>query len=403
VTSFARSFKEAQAYVVPLMVVCLAPGFMSVMPGLELNWLLSVVPLANIVLLARDVLEGDAPLLWGAVAVVSTLLYGGLALALAARVFGSDAILYGSEGSWGDLFRRPRELKRQPTITDALMGLALVMPLFIIASGLLGVVGDASLSARLLAGAGVSLLIFVALPFALARGQAVEPRAGFQLRPSPLAIYFSAAILGATLWPLAYDLIILCRDLGIATLSAQRIAEHQSALDELVTRLRALPPVTVLLTLAVVPAIGEEFFFRGYLLGALRGRMPAWAAIGLVGFIFGLFHASVFGLVAIERIASSTLLGIALGWLCWTTRSVFPGMVVHAVSNSMMISLMYFADQLRSWGYDAESQRYLPLPLVAITTLVAMIAVLGVAWQSRRTAAIAEPSSAGHSATTSAG
>jgi len=348
-------------------------------------------------------LEGDAPLLWGAVAVVSTLLYGGLALALAARVFGSDAILYGSEGSWGDLFRRPRELKRQPTIADALMGLALVMPLFIIASGLLGVVGDASLSARLLAGASVSLLIFVALPFALARGQAVEPRAGFQLRPAPLGIYFAAAILGGTLWPLAYDLIILCRDLGIATLSAQRIAEHQSALDELVTRLRALPPVTVLLTLAVVPAIGEEFFFRGYLLGALRGRMPAWAAIGLVGFVFGLFHASVFGLVAIERIASSTLLGIALGWLCWITRSVFPGMLVHAVSNSMMISLMYFADQLRSWGYDAESQRYLPLPLVAITTIVAIVAVLAVAWQSRRSAPIEEPSSAAHSATTSAG
>ena len=66
VTSFARSFKEAQAYVVPLMVVSLAPGFMSVMPGLELGPLMSVVPLANIVLLARDVLEGDAPLIWAA-------------------------------------------------------------------------------------------------------------------------------------------------------------------------------------------------------------------------------------------------------------------------------------------------------------------------------------------------
>src|SRR5436190_8917883 len=116
VTSFARSFKEAQAYVVPLMVVALAPGFMSVMPGLELGPLLSVTPLANIVLLARDVLEGDAPVLWGTVAVLSTILYTGVALALAATVFGSDAILYGSEGSWGDLFRRPRELKQQATI-----------------------------------------------------------------------------------------------------------------------------------------------------------------------------------------------------------------------------------------------------------------------------------------------
>ena len=38
-----------------------------------------------------------------------------MALALAARIFGSDAILYGSEGSWSDLFRRPPQLKGQPT------------------------------------------------------------------------------------------------------------------------------------------------------------------------------------------------------------------------------------------------------------------------------------------------
>src|SRR5205814_9952169 len=82
VTSFARSFKEAQAYVVPLMVVALAPGFMSVMPGLTLGPLMSVVPLTNIVLLARDVMEGNAPVVWGAVAVRTTQLYGGVTRAL---------------------------------------------------------------------------------------------------------------------------------------------------------------------------------------------------------------------------------------------------------------------------------------------------------------------------------
>jgi ABC-2 type transport system permease protein/sodium transport system permease protein len=139
----------------------------------------------------------------------------------------------------------------------------------------------------------------------------------------------------------------------------------------------------VLLTLAVVPAIGEELFFRGLLLGSLRGRIPAWAAIVTVGFVFGLFHASVFGLIAVERVASSTLLGIALGWLCWTTRSVLPGMLLHAVSNSLMISLMYFADQLTAWGYDAEAERYLPLPLVMSATVAAFLAVLYIAWRSR--------------------
>src|SRR5207253_6390024 len=136
--------------------------------------------------------------------------------------------------------------------------------------------------------------------------------------------------------------------------------------------------------LAIVPAIGEEFFFRGYLLGALRGRIPAWAAIAMTGFVFGLFHASVFGLIAVERVASSTLLGIALGWLCWTTRSVFPGMILHAISNSIMISLIYFAEYLKAWDYDLGNQHYLPLPLVAITTAVALLAALGIAWRLRK-------------------
>jgi membrane protease YdiL (CAAX protease family) len=262
----------------------------------------------------------------------------------------------------------------------------------------LGLLGGAALWARLMAGAGVSLLIFVVLPLALARGQGIRLRDGFQLQRAAVGLYIAAAVLGATLWPLAYDLIILCRDLGIATLSAERIEEHKSALEELVGRLRALHPLTMLLTVAVVPAIGEELFFRGYLLGALRGRIPAWAAIAMTGFAFGLFHASVFGLVAVERVASSTLLGIALGWLCWTTRSVFPGMVLHAVSNSMMISLMYFADQLKAWGYDAESQRYLPLPLVVISTAVALVAALAIAWRSRAGAIAVIESPAGSQA-----
>jgi len=393
VTSFARSFKEAQAYVVPLMVASLAPGFMSVMPGLELGPLMSVVPLANIVLLARDVLEGDAPLIWAAVAVLSTILYGGLALALAARIFGSDAILYGSEGSWSDLFRQPRQPRPQATLAGALTALSLVMPLFIVASGMLSFLDAGAMTARLLAGAGISLVLFAVLPMLLACLQGVDLAPGFQLRRASFGVFIAAGILGFTLWPLAYDLIVLCQNLGIATLTAEKIKEHQAAFEEFIRRFRAVNPGTVLLTLAIVPAIGEELFFRGYVLGALRGRLPAWAAIGLVAIVFGLFHASFMGLIAIERVASSTLLGVALGWLCWTSRSVLPGMLLHTINNAVMLSLVYAADQWRSWGYDAESQRYLPWPVFAVSTAVAFLALLAVVWLTRRPAQASAPPS----------
>src|SRR5205814_8069223 len=59
-TSFARSFKEAQAYLIPLMLASLAPGIMAMMPGLTLGGVLTVLPLVNIVLMARDLFDSGA-------------------------------------------------------------------------------------------------------------------------------------------------------------------------------------------------------------------------------------------------------------------------------------------------------------------------------------------------------
>jgi ABC-2 type transport system permease protein/sodium transport system permease protein len=386
ITSFARSFKEAQAYVIPLMVVSLAPGFITVMPGLELGPLFSVMPLANIVLLARDVLKEDASLLWGAVAVLSTVLYGAAALALAARIFGSDAILYGSEGSWSDLFRRTREKRTQPTIAGALLALATVVPLYVISTGVLAQLARVSIAAQLLAAAGFAFLLFLLVPVAFARGQGVLLREGFQLRGAPAGVWLAAAVLGATLWPLAVDSILLCQQLGLATIDLERLAEQRPELLQMVERLRLAPLPVVLLALAIAPAIGEEFFFRGYLLGALRGRLPGWMAIGLVGAVFGLFHASVGGVIAVERIVSSTFLGLVLGWVCWTTRSVLPGMALHFMNNALMVSLAYFEEQLKGLGWDRAGMQYLPLPLVAGTSVAAVAAGFALWWQTRQKA-----------------
>src|SRR5262245_24279359 len=102
ITSFARSFKEAQAYLIPLMLVSLAPGVMGMVPGLKLAaW--SAAPLVNIVLLARDLFEGKAELGPALMVVAATLVYAGAAIALAARIFGYESVLYNEQASWGDL------------------------------------------------------------------------------------------------------------------------------------------------------------------------------------------------------------------------------------------------------------------------------------------------------------
>jgi ABC-2 type transport system permease protein/sodium transport system permease protein len=109
-TSFARSFKEAQAYLIPLMVVSILPGVLALYPDLGLAGPAAVVPLLNIVLLARDLLAGKAEPISAAAVVISTAAYAVLALALAARVFGAEGVLYGESGGWPSLWRRkPRK------------------------------------------------------------------------------------------------------------------------------------------------------------------------------------------------------------------------------------------------------------------------------------------------------
>ncbi|MCI0362020.1 MAG: ABC transporter permease subunit [Planctomycetaceae bacterium] len=365
VTSFARSFKEAQAYLIPLMLVALAPGFMTILPGIQLNAWLSVAPLANIVLLARDTLQGQAHPLWGLIAVLSTALYGTAALGLAARIFGSDSILYGSQSSWSDLFRRPAEPLAQPTLAGAMSCLALVVPLFVIASGSLAQLANQSMAVQLLASAAMLVVLFGAVPILVARWQGISLPAGFQLRRAPLLGYVGSIILGLALAPLAYELIVISQMLGIATISQQELEDKAPLVQRLVAQWRALPPALVLAAVALVPAIVEELFFRGYFLGALRGRLPAWLAIAFSALVFGLFHASVGGLIAVERIFSSMALGVALGWVAWTTRSVIPGMFIHAVNNAFVVSLAYWGDGLRSLGIDVEGRRHLPLEWIA--------------------------------------
>jgi sodium transport system permease protein len=137
-TSFAKSFKEAQAYLIPVMMLSLAPAMLSLLPGADLSGPLAIVPLINIVLLARDLLSGSVHAAGAIAAIVSTIAYAAAALSIAAKLFGSDAVTRTSEQSIGSLLRRPRESSACPTPEAAALMLALLVPIyFVVSNGLI--------------------------------------------------------------------------------------------------------------------------------------------------------------------------------------------------------------------------------------------------------------------------
>src|SRR5262249_43927765 len=92
----------------------------------------------------------------------------------------------------------------------------------------------------------------------------------------------------------------------------------------------------VLVIILVIQALLEEFFFRGYLFGALRKQLSAAATIGISAVLFGLLHLVMGGALGWERLLPSTLLGLVLGWVRWTSGSVLPGMLLHACHNAIL-------------------------------------------------------------------
>ncbi|QDV68260.1 ABC-2 family transporter protein [Rosistilla carotiformis] len=383
-TSFARSFKEAQAYLIPLMLVALAPGMLSLMPELKLNATLALVPLVNIVLAGRDLLQGTLVPAMFAITLISTSLYGLLALTLAARVFGTDSILYGSDGSWADLFRRPTTPRSAPSMPAAMFCLAVLFPCFIVIGGMSSRI-EGSMSAKLVANAMVTVLLFVGLPWLFARFNHVRMTAAFFLKVPRWPAFLAAVLLGCSVWTMAYELEIL-------TLSADRIELLKKIFEAMKFDFAAIPWPVKLLTLAAVPAICEEFFFRGFLLsGFLRNGKP-WVAIVATAGLFGLFHVIVRDSLLFERFLPSSLMGLVLGFVCYRTGSLYPGIVLHALHNGILVSMSHFEKKLLELGIGVESQSHLPLLVMgaAVLMIVAGAATLARS-PSRRVAVDPQP------------
>ena len=91
---FAKSFKEAQSYVSPLMIVVVLPAVAALLPGVELTAALALVPVLNTSLVSKEIVTGTYQ--WGYIALifVSSCVYAAIALAIAVRMFHRESVLF---------------------------------------------------------------------------------------------------------------------------------------------------------------------------------------------------------------------------------------------------------------------------------------------------------------------
>lgn len=372
ITSCARSFKEAQAYIIPLMLLCLVPGVICLMPSLQFSGPLAVVPLVNIVLLARDLLEGSVVPLYAAVAVISTLFYVLAAIGLAARVFGTDAILYGSQATWSDVLRRPTERRAALSPSASAFALAVMFPTYFVLSATLAQSREISFDTRLFVAAIITMLVFCGIPWVIAAFHRVRVSSGIGLVQPKINSLLAAGLLGLVLWPAAHEIFLINEKIGIDSLRLDQLSQVQALLDQL----QHVPIVVVLLALAVVPGLCEEFFFRGVLFSSLRSVTTPWRTIISAAVLFGLFHVVAGTLLAPERFLPSTFLGLVLGWVRQRTGSVIPSMLLHALHNGLILFVVHYRSVLADRGIGIEEATHLPALWLTIAGAGMLVAIV---------------------------
>ncbi|OGU55192.1 MAG: abortive infection protein [Ignavibacteria bacterium RBG_13_36_8] len=91
----------------------------------------------------------------------------------------------------------------------------------------------------------------------------------------------------------------------------------------------------VILVVAVVPAVCEEIFFRGYVQKSFELKLKPFWAIFITALFFGLYHFSPFGLIPLIT------LGLFLGFAAYMSNSIFIPMILHFLNNFIAV-IAYF-------------------------------------------------------------
>ena len=116
--------------------------------------------------------------------------------------------------------------------------------------------------------------------------------------------------------------------------------------------------------IGIIPAIGEEFLFRGILQNLLyQSTRNIHTAVLISAFIFSAIHLQVYGLVP------RFLLGALFGYLySWTNNLIFP-IIAHFFNNGLALFLLFIYQRTNS-NYELNSEKLVPIPTIILCGLI---------------------------------
>lgn len=355
---FAKSFKEANNYITPVMFVVMFASMVAMIPSLQLDYRTSLIPIVNVSLLMKQVLAQQMNLPLTGITIGINFCYSVLIIWVLAKMYDSENVLFNDGFQSFQLFEKRSEIKEGtvPGTGDLLLG---VVVLFLMIMYL----GTAVSVRSPFGGTVVNQLLILAVPLLVVWYMKSDVKVLFSLKaPSP------KSVLGGGLLYIGTFLLMLVISAGLTRIFPESTQNLEQSFEDILKQ----PFFLILLVVAVMPAIGEELFFRGFLCGSLRYRHGAFWGILFSSLIFGAFHMSL------VKLLPTAMLGACFAYIGYASGSIFIGMFLHFLNNFLsMASMEYPAQMERLFPILTKTQ--LSVGDILIMVFVGIIcAVLGI-------------------------
>lgn len=144
--------------------------------------------------------------------------------------------------------------------------------------------------------------------------------------------------------------------------------EQELFLQRLVSPDTILEGLVAILAVVVLPPLGEELLFRGFMLPRLERDRGALFAIAASAILFGLSHGVP------SAIVYAAAAGVVLGVIARRTGSTLPAIAMHAAVNAVPLLLPARVVSIPGFNTAADDVYHVPLPLMVGGALLATIA-----------------------------
>ncbi len=359
---FAKSFKEANNYFTPVMLVIMFASMVSMLPSVELELKTALIPIVNVSLLIKAVIAQNLSFSLAMVIIFVNLAYSILTVWVLAKIYSSENVLFQDGFQSFNLFEKRSRIKPNtiPKTGDLLLATAVLLLLLLY-------LGLAAGARSQMAGALVNQLLILSLPLFLGWYMKLEVKTVFSCN-LPKAKPVTGAVV---LYVGTYSLVMV-----LSSFLMGLMPESTGNMEAVYGELLAYPLPLLLLVMAFMPAVGEELFFRGLLFGSWKYRLGPLAAMVVSSLIFGGFHMSL------VKLLPTAMLGLCFSYVVWKTGSIYPSMILHFMNNLLALMMMKYEEEIGGFlpilvKAELEGGELLWMTAIGTVCIAAGILVMG--------------------------